>query len=373
MRIIVTGGGTGGHIYPVVAIAKKLMGLHENCEILYIGSKVGIESEIAPKEGLAFKGISAKGFTSKKPLKLMEAGMKNAKGVWEAIALVKSFKPDLIIGSGGYASAPVVFAGGILGIKVVIHEQNAFPGKANLFLAKWATKVFTSYEEAAAFFPNPSKVMLTGNPVRESFKSVDRMNARKQLGMQENTLQLLSFGGSGGAKRINELVLDLMKHYNRDNRIVLHHVTGSKYHTEFLAAMKDRQLEITTDGNLHVDAYLHDIPNYLAASDLVICRSGATTLAELQAVHTPSILIPSPNVKDNHQEHNARSFEKNGTAVLVTEWDLSVEKIVTLLEGFMSDPEELSAMRACSMALDIKDPLDLIYEEICGILGIECS
>lgn len=362
MKIIVTGGGTGGHIYPAVAIAKDLELNIPNVETLYVGTRTGIESEVVPLENMKFVGIDAMGFSSKKPMKILKTALYNFKGCIEAFNVIRAEKPNCIIGTGGYASAPMVFIGGMMGVPTMIHEQNVVPGRANQFLSQFCNSVFITYPESAQHFSSPQKVIQTGNPVRDAFKNVNKASAKEKLGWNDNRLTVLSFGGSGGAKKINDLMMDVIEKFNGNDQFRIVHVTGRKYYDKFLILMSDKQIHLKD--NITILPYIQDMPEYMAAANIVISRSGATSLAELMAVQTPSILIPSPNVKDNHQEYNARIFEKCGMALVIPERELSFVYIETKLQEFQNKPEMLSFMHSHCKALSDIDPLSIIRKRV---------
>lgn len=368
MKIIVTGGGTGGHIYPAVAIAKDLEKAIPGLETLYVGTRGGIESEVVPREDMRFVGIDAMGYSSKKFKKIAKTSMVNIKGTMEAFEILRKEKPDAIIGTGGYASAPMVFIGGMLGVPCMIHEQNVVPGRANQFLARFCRHIFTTYAESIHHFHDTTKVINTGNPVREAFKMVNRIEAKSRMGWDDDRLTVLSFGGSGGAKRINDLMMDVIEKFNGDKRFRIVHVTGRKYYDRFLILLSDKQIKLAE--NIEILPYIDDIPNYMAGASIVISRSGATTLAELMAIQTPSILIPSPNVKDNHQEYNARIFEKCGMSIVIPERDLSFAYVESKLLEFHSKPEMLKFMHSHCKITNDTDPLMIIRGTVKKLLGL---
>ena len=310
MKIIFAAGGTGGHINPALAAAGEIRDNYPDCEILFIGAKNKMESELVPKAGFAFKAISISGFQRKISIKNL---FRNIATVWRLIislfavrSIIKNFAPDVVVGFGGYVSGPVVRAAAKMGIKTVIHEQNAFPGVTNKMLAKKADAVMLTVPAAAKYLECKNEPVVTGLPVRSEILAADRDFARAELGIKANQKVIFSFGGSLGARTINNSMVSLISklHENSDIRFIHGYGQYGKWVPEKL---KEAGVDITKD-NIDVREYIFDMDKCLAAADLVICRSGASTLSEIEAVGRASILIPSPNVSENHQYHNAMAL-----------------------------------------------------------------
>lgn len=317
MKVIISGGGTGGHISPALSIVEKL-----ECkdEILYVGTKNSLESERAQKSNIPFKAISVEGFNRRNKLKNIKVIFKLLIGLLQSIGIILKYNPEVVIGTGGYVSGPIVFIGSLLGKKTYIHEQNAFPGITNRLLGKVVDKVFISYEDKAGKFP-PQKTVLTGNPVGEAF-----LNQEQLVDSQRKTI--LSVGGSGGAEKINALALELIKAYNGKKNIEIIHITGKRYFEEFI-----KRIEFELEENISVIDYSNAMAEIVKRSDVVISRAGAITLAELKATRTPSILIPSPNVTDDHQTYNALAMEKLGVAKVFSEDTLKVDEVISIIDN----------------------------------------
>jgi UDP-N-acetylglucosamine--N-acetylmuramyl-(pentapeptide) pyrophosphoryl-undecaprenol N-acetylglucosamine transferase len=326
MRILVTGGGTGGHIYPAISIALEYKERHKNTEILYVGRQEGLESEIVPKSGLAYDAIPITYLKKKNIQSIIKYAMSLGKALLRSRKIIKDFQPDLIIGTGGYVTGPLLFMGQQMGIKTALHESNAYPGKANRFFSKKADLVFVSYEAAIPRFPQAREVILSGTPVRKEFGQVNREKSRQALGIKEDEFLVVSFGGSGGAKKLNEAVMELVKKISGEEGIRYIHVTGKSYYNVFLKRQMD--LDIRLEDNVQIMPYIDDMPLYMSAADLLIARGGALTLSEIMVLGTPAIVVPSPNVTDNHQEHNARALSDKGAGILLKEDEMDYFTLV---------------------------------------------
>lgn len=366
MRIVMTGGGTGGHIYPALAIADKFKEMDPENEVLYIGDGNCMESTIVPDHGYEFRPIPAEEVNRSNPLKLAKTAVKNVAGIHEAKKIMKEFRPDIVIGTGGFVSFPVLYAGQSLGAKVYFHEQNAFPGLANRMLEKYASKVFLGFGSATSFFKYPEKHIVTGNPVRKAFFQADRLEARGKLGLSQQAFVILSFGGSLGAGRINDVMYDVMKQLSGEEKdgkkIVLLFGTGKIYYDRIMERIEEEGLEL--DSNIVIKPYIDDMVSYLSAADLVISRSGALTCAEVCACGRASVLIPSPNVTGNHQYYNAKEVADAGGAVLIEEKDFTFDRMMELIVRFLNEPEVLDEMSQKAADFAGEDAAQTIYDEI---------
>ncbi len=362
MRVIVTGGGTGGHIYPALAIADKFKEADRDTEILYVGSEEGIEKDVVPKTGYRLELVDARWLDKSNPWQLIKTGVKVMKGIHEAKQIMRKFKPDVVIGTGGYVCFPVILAGKSYGAKTFLHEQNAFPGLANKALERYVNKLFLGFADAASYFKEPEKAIETGNPVRKSFFSLSKEEARARLGFSESEFVVFSFGGSLGAEKINEVAFDLMQLINGHENMRMIFGTGKWYYDSILKKMQEKG--ITPKGNILIKDYIDDMENYLAASDLVISRAGALSVAETTVCGKACILIPSPNVSGNHQYYNAKSIADRGGAVLIEEKELSSERLITEVMRLKNDPGELERMGRAGRACAPLRALDIIYDEV---------
>ena len=257
MRVIMTGGGTGGHIYPAIAIADKIVERSEDTEVLFVGTTHGLEKDLVPHAGYDIEFITVRGLDRKNLLKNFKVLAEYNKGKRQAKKIIEEFKPDVVIGTGGYASSPVVRMAAKMGIPSYIQEQNAFPGVTNKMLEKHVNKVFLGFEEAEKYFKHPEKHVVTGNPVRADFFNFDRAESRKTLGLSDDDFMLLSFGGSQGAGRINKAMIDVVKRYNGEKNMQVYFATGKAYHEPVMTEIGDLGLDIAD--NIHVMEYISDM------------------------------------------------------------------------------------------------------------------
>lgn len=369
MKIVMTGGGTGGHIYPALAIADKFVQRDPKTEILYIGSEDRLEREVVPKHGFRFEYVDSMYLDRDNPLKMAKTVILNMKGVRQARKLIKEFKPDFVISTGGYVSIPVVLAASGLKVPVFIHEQNAFPGMANKFLEKNATKIFLGFKDATERFKDKSKLVYTGNPVRDDFYKVDRKRARKALEIDEHKFLIFIFGGSLGSKEINAIGIEVIKRFaeNEDIHIILG--TGKEQQEEVMRRVKRENGKVSN--NLDIISYISYIPNVIAASDVVICRSGALSVAEINATGRAAIFVPSPNVTENHQYYNAKSVADKGGAYIVAEDDKAVDTVIKMIESMLENPFEIEDMKQNSLNCAPPVATELICNSILEEIGHE--
>ncbi|MGI6204215.1 MAG: undecaprenyldiphospho-muramoylpentapeptide beta-N-acetylglucosaminyltransferase [Anaerovoracaceae bacterium] len=362
MRVIMTGGGTGGHIYPAIAIADKILEKTNDSEILFIGAKHGMEKDIVPRHGYPIEFVPASGFHRKNMLANIKTVNDYLNGKKQAAKIVKEFRPDMVIGTGGYVSAPVIAAAASLGVPCYIHEANAYPGMSNRMLEKYCDKVFVGFEEAAKYFKKQEKIVVAGTPVRSEFFSVEKGEARRELGIPEDDFVLLAFGGSLGAARINKAMLTLVEKYNGMPGVQVYFGTGSFYYDVILQELKDRGIDLRD--NIHVTEYINNMQYYLSAADLVVSRSGALTCSEINICGKPAILIPSPNVTGDHQTFNAKALAESGGAVLMPEADLTGEVLLEAVEDLRNDRDKLDEMTKKSIERSSKDAADIIYYSV---------
>lgn len=362
MKVIMTGGGTGGHIYPAVAIADKIKEKNPDAEILFVGTQRGLEKTLVPQNGYPIEFITVSGFNRKNLLKNVKTVKDLMKGNHEAKSIIKSFKPDVVIGTGGYVCGPVVRAAAKMGIAAYIHEQNAFPGLTNKMLEKHVKNVFAAFEEAGEYFKQPEKMVVTGNPVRRTFFETDRAAARHTLGIPDDKFVVLSFGGSQGAAAVNNVVFSLMKELNGREDAVLVYATGKYYYDEMNARISEELPEL--HDNIRVLEYIDNMALYLAAADLVVSRSGALTVSEITVCGRASILVPSPNVTGNHQYFNAKAIADKGGAILINEADFNAELLISTVNELMADRTKLKALEEGSRKSAPKDAAEIIYNKI---------
>ncbi|MBD1379933.1 undecaprenyldiphospho-muramoylpentapeptide beta-N-acetylglucosaminyltransferase [Metabacillus arenae] len=356
MRIVVSGGGTGGHIYPALALIKEIKRNHADVEFLYIGTEKGLEKKIVEREGIPFKSIEITGFKRSLSFENIKTIMRFLKGVNKSRRYLKEFKADVVIGSGGFVCGPVVYAAAKSNIPTVIHEQNSLPGITNKFLARYVDKIAICFEEARSFFPE-NKTVLTGNPRASEVVGVDGAKGRASLGLKPGKKSVLIFGGSRGAKPINDAVLEMINSIDQKDYEVIY-VTGEvHYEKVMMEAGKTRKSD-----KLIIKPFIHNMPEVLAGVDLIVSRAGATSLAEITALGLPSILIPSPYVTANHQEKNAKALSDSGAALVLLEKDLSGKRLEEKIDDILLNSENLNKMKKASKELGIPDAAQRLYK-----------
>ncbi len=363
MKILFAGGGTAGHINPALAVADYIKAHHPDAQISYIGTAEKLEAKLVPEKGYDFYTIKVAGFrrslSPKAIVHNISAVKLAATSIMSAKKILKQIKPDVVVGTGGYVSGPVLRAAQQLGIKTAIHEQNAFPGVTTKMLAPNADRVMLAMPEAQKYLKLNKKPIITGNPIRSELLAIDRETARKKLGLSDKPL-ILSFGGSLGARRLNEAVSDLIKWHNGTDKFYHIHATGKTGYDAMLENLKDTELS----DNIKIREYINDMDICMAAADLVICRAGAITLGELQACGKPSVLVPSPYVAENHQYHNALTLKKDGAAELIEEKDLTGESLIKIVEVLIENKPKLKKMSEAAVKNAIIDANERIYEII---------
>ena len=355
MKIAVSGGGTGGHIYPALALIRQIKKEHKDAEFLYIGTEKGLENTIVNRENIPFKSIHITGFKRKLSLENVKTVLRFLKGVRESKKMLREFNADVVIGTGGYVCGPVVYAASKLGIPTIIHEQNSVPGLTNKFLSRYVDKIAVCFEEAKAFFPD-TKTVMTGNPRASEVLGQDGIRGRLSAGLKTGVPAVLIFGGSRGARPINDAVLKTLAELGEKPYQVLY-ITGDVHY-------ENVQNEIELVGspeNVMIKPFIHNMPEVLAGADLVVSRAGATTLAEITSLGIPSILIPSPYVTNNHQEKNARALSDHGAAELLLEKELTGKKLIDSIDRIILDKDKMSNMKEASKKLGIRDASNRLY------------
>ncbi|VEF48490.1 UDP-N-acetylglucosamine--N-acetylmuramyl-(pentapeptide) pyrophosphoryl-undecaprenol N-acetylglucosamine transferase [Bacillus freudenreichii] len=362
MKIIVSGGGTGGHVYPALALIRTIKKKHPDTTFLYIGTEKGLEANIIRRENIPFETVEITGFKRSLSFENIKTLVRFFKGVKRCKQIIKDFKPDAVIGTGGYVSAPVVYAAAKKNIPAVIHEQNSVPGLTNKFLSRFVQKIAICFDSAKEFFP-ANKVILTGNPrASEVVGKVGRGELAK-LGLKENVPTALITGGSRGARPINEAVIkSLTQLANKPYQIL--YITGEVH---FEAVKKEVAL-IGDSPNVAVVPFIHNMEEVLAATDVAVGRAGATSLAEITALGLPSILIPSPYVTNNHQEKNAAVLTSAGAAIMLPEKELSSQKLISALDEILLDDKKRKSMGEASKKLGMPDASDRLYDVLLNMI-----
>lgn len=363
MRVLLAGGGTGGHINPALAIANEIKKNEPESEILFAGTPKGMEATLIPKAGYNFTTIKVAGFQRKlTPYNIY----RNIKALWyllfsgaRARKIIKGFKPDIVIGTGGYVSGPIVKTAQKLGIKTAIHEQNAFPGITTKLLAPGARAVMLAFPKAKEFLPENCSFHITGNPIRESILLASSERSRKNLNLDERPC-ILSFGGSLGAETINKVAAEVIALNGGEFNHI--HATG-KYGTELLPSLL-KEKNVSVPEGTDIREYIDNMDECLAASDLVVCRAGAITLSELAAAGKPAVLIPSPNVAENHQFKNAKAVEENGAALVYEDKGIDYKKVAKDIVSLINDKKRLETLKKNAAKGAIIDANERIYKVI---------
>ena len=352
MKVIISGGGTGGHIYPALSICRALK--ERNSEVLYVGKKDSLEEELAKKAGIDFASVESAGFPRKVGIKMIKALFVLFKGILSSFSILKKFSPDIVMGTGGFVSVPIVFSAQLKKIPTAVHEANGVAGLANKLLAKRAKLIFLTLKETK--ISTKGRIVFSGNPVRDEFL--------KPLKVQEkNKNFVLSFGGSGGQKGLNDSLSDIIKGDLLDDDTELIHITGRRFYKSFLEGLGDYRTD-----KYKVLEYSDDIANLMRVSDIIIGSSGMMTITEITASGKPSILIPKPYTTENHQEFNARALEKAGASVVFLERNLNAEVLSKCLRELLADKDKLSEMGANSKKLFKENSDAIICDELKSLI-----
>ena len=356
MKIIISAGGTGGHIYPAISIINKIKEYDNKSEFLYIGTTDRMESDIIPKLSIPYFGVEISGLSKNviKSFKSVKLLFKSMKIVKEKI---KEFNPDIVIGVGGYVTFPVIYEAKKLGYKTIIHEQNSIPGKSNKLLTKYVDKILISLPGSINYFPK-DKTILTGNPRSSEIVKVEKID-KKDLGLDESKKTILIVMGSLGSMTINNELKEIIpKFKNKDYQVIL--VTGKKYYEDF------KNINIK---NVIIVPFLDNMLNVLKICDLIITRAGASTIAEITAIGLPSILVPSPYVANNHQFHNAMELVNAKASLILEEKDFSSDRLLTMIDKILDDNNLYKNMHESALKLGITSSSDKILEIILNLIG----
>ena len=358
MKVIYAGGGTGGHINPAISIADYAKTQDKEHEALFIGTRSGLETRLVPKAGYDIEYIDVQGFDRKHLLRNFATVAKLLKSRSDCKKIIKKFKPDCIVCTGGYVSGPVMMAAAACGVPSLIHEQNVYPGMTVQGSENYATYLALSFDETVNHMDKKEKCVVTGNPVRMEIINADREKARKKLNITRPLV--LIFGGSLGAQKINDTVIEMLDRIVKDDKISLMFGTGERNYKEVTAEIEKRGIKL--NDNVQVLPYIDNIADVMAAADIVVARSGAITVSEIAVLQKPSILIPSPNVVRNHQEQNAREFERHGAAAVITENELTADKLYDKMMSMLDDKYTLTEMSIALKPLAKTDALRKLYD-----------
>lgn len=362
MRVVLTGGCTGGHIYPALAIGDKFREKDPSCEIIYIGFKEGLETSIVPAAGYELKCVECEWIRRDNPAKMFKTLNGTGRGRRQAINIMKEFKPDIVMSTGSFVSVPSVLAARALKIPFYIHEQNGFPGVSNRLNARAARKVFLGFDAARQYFKDDSNVMYSGNPVRKDFYDRDIAEDRKTLDVKNDDLLITVFGGSLGSDTTNEIGEAVIREFGGKKGYTIIFGTGKNYYDDVITKLKKEKLD--SFENVRVNAYISDMPTVLSASDLVVSRAGALSVAEVTMSKTAAVFVPSPNVTADHQYHNALAVAQNGGAVIVRENENTAKEVLGEIIKLDSNREEIEKMKKASFEIAPVDAADIIYNTI---------
>ena len=366
MRVLLTGGGTAGHINPAIAIANFIKQQEEESSFLFVGTERGLEKTLVPKCGYDIKFINVMGLKRSLSTENIKVFINYIKSMGDARRILKEFKPDVVVGTGGYVCAPVVKAAAKMKIPTIIHEQNVFPGLAIKMLSKKADITAISFEETSSMM-KARKMVLTGNPLRPDLLAEhDSDVVRAQYGFDEKPLVLM-FGGSLGAEKMNEALIEMINK-NLTSNFNLIASTGERHYNEVCEKLKSCGVKIERYRNVKVVPYIYNMEEIFSATDVVVGRAGAITVSEITALGKAAVLIPSPYVAHNHQEYNARYLEKNGAAKVVLEKEVSGERLAKEISSILKDSVTLKKMQQCSKNIGISNGCETIYKCIKEII-----
>lgn len=372
MRFLFAAGGTGGHINPALAVAGEIREQYPDSEILFVGAKGKMEADLVPKAGFDIKTINISGFQRKLSLENIKRNIMTLVYLlvssFQVKKIIRQFNPDVVIGFGGYVSGPVLRQAYKMGIPTAIHEQNAFPGVTNKTLAKHVDKVMITVEAARKHLQCKNECVLTGLPVRGEMLRADRDFARAELGIRDDEKLILSMGGSLGAKAINEAMVELISARADEKGYRFLHAMG-QYGLWVPDKLREKGVDPDTHKNVEIREYISDMDRCMSAADVVICRAGASTLSEIEALGKASILIPSPNVAENHQYHNAMALVNNDAAVIIEEKDLTGEKIIALADELVINDERRNTIGRNARNMAIIDAKEKIAEIVVSLAG----
>ena len=365
-KILIAAGGTGGHINPALAVAGYIRDNCEGAQIVFVGTKKKMEATLVPQAGFELRNITISGFrrsfTPAAIIHNIRTVIYLLRSTGQAKKIIKDFKPDLVVGFGGYVSGPVLRMAAKLGVPTAVHEQNAFPGVTNKALAKVVDRVMLTAGDAEKYMQPKNPPVVTGLPIRGDLLKTSREESRQALGLDERPL-VLSMGGSLGARPVNTAVYGMIKAKYKAADCCFMHATG-KGGVGFAEKLQAEGVDLENNKHITITEYI-DIPRCLPAADLVICRAGASSLSEIEALGKPSILIPSPYVAENHQYHNAMALVNRGAAVIIEEKNLTPESLTKAVDELLANREKLEEIGRNAKAMAVTDASERIYAVLC--------
>ena len=370
-RVIFTCGGTAGHVNPAIALAQLTLEKNPKAQILFVGAERGLEKDLVPKAGYDFQTVHISSFhRSFKPAEIKHnlisvGNLIRAPG--EARAILRAFRPDAVVGTGGYASYPLVKAAAKRKIPTAVHESNAVPGLTTQMLETYADRIMVGFESCRKHYRRPEKVVVTGTPVRSGFFSMTKAEAKKALGVDDGRPLIVSFWGSLGAAGMNRQMADFLALEAAKQPFHHIHGAGKQGCPMMLEALREKGVDLGACPALQLREYIYDMAPVMRAADLVLCRAGASTISELTALGTPALMVPSPYVTNNHQEKNARALEEHGGAVVLLEPECSGQALFQAACGILHDSSRLRSMEEAMTALGIRDAAERIYQTVLDI------
>lgn len=375
MKILFTCGGTAGHINPAIGVAGRLQELMPDCEILFVGAKGHMETELVPREGYALETVTITNLRrglSAADIKHNLATMRNVMTAQkEAKEIIRRFQPDVAVGTGGYVCYPVLRAAHALGVPTAVHESNAVPGLTTKMLAGVVDKIMVGFEESRRHYKRPDRVVVTGTPVRRGFQRYDKRLAKTELGLEAEKPLVVSVWGSLGAAHMNEVMVSVIERACQKPFFHLIHSAGTRYYETMCRRLREEGVENCGEQGMDVRSYIYDMPKVMAAADLVLCRSGASTLSELAELGKPAVLVPSPNVTNNHQEKNARVLETAGAAKVLLEGEFSANSLIGLVSELLQDPEQLAEMSRAMAGMRVENATERIADLVLDLAAKE--
>lgn len=366
MRVLVSGGGTAGHVYPALAVAHALAGNGDD-EVAFVGAPGSLEERLAAEAGIRFIPMRASGWDRARPLTLVTGAISTIRSLFTGLAVIRRERADAVLGFGGYVPLSIGLAAVLRRVPLVLHEQNAVPGVANRVLARWAEAVCVTYEVSGRGLRHPERVVVTGDPVRESVACADRDQGRAAFGIAPGETLLLVFGGSRGARHLNQAIIDLYQTLSVIPGIRVVQIAGPLEAATVRESLA-RAAAGDPPGWWAVEGYVDGMGDLLAAADLVVCRAGATTLAELSVLGRPAVLVPYPYATDDHQTHNAEPFVAAGAAVAVADSAIDGADFSALVGSLLADPSRRAIMAAAALALGRPDAAGSVAEVVRGVV-----
>lgn len=364
-------GGTAGHINPALAVAGRLKELMPDCEILFVGADFNMEVDLVPRSGYELVTLRVNSLRRSRAPKAMAHNVKAlfnvVRGKHKAKKLIRSFKPDIVVGTGGYVCYPVLKAASELKIPTAVHESNAVPGLTTKMLSEVVDLIMVGFEESRSYYSDPSKAVVTGTPVRGEFSKYTKQSAREELGIPSGEKLVVSVWGSLGASKMNDIMCRFIELCGSNAGFRLIHSAGTDGYAEMMQRLSETAPEHEKNG-MEVREYIYDMPRIMAAADLVLCRAGASTISELTYMHKPTVFVPSPNVTNNHQFKNASVVKNAGGAMLFEEGELTAETLQTEVKALLDDKAALDQMSKCMESLAVSDATASIIDRLLTLI-----